>query len=483
MTQLRNEVYKTLGKDGVREPVVEKAKHKDRGEAKTAKKRKEVTISKSGKKKCFIISSVVEGAPIVWDFVRAMELYSKLHDAEISLLWMRGVYKKDTFSNYDINQIHSYLTTKIQLNENLEACDFELAPAKGLPLGGRITKLGARETSVIVASTKQHMEAIPCSPLKTPHCMWSTGTVSVPKYSETEVGALAKQENTLGALIVEIVDRKKFFIRPVQWIDNGFVDLGVKYTARGTKTVKTKAMVFGDLHLGEEDPKALNTAIEQAKYLKAENIILHDLGSFNSISHHLVGKCVSRTQLPEHINTLEKELNYIRTGLKGIVKSFKKNTPEFYVVRSNHDAFLNKYLESGYFVQEPLNAKIGAKLFIEMCDGQNVLEKELNTEHVHFLNKHDTLNIEGVELSMHGHEGASGARGNTGVFFKNINRCIIGHQHKPGIRGGCFVVGTLSKLQLPYMSGLSAWLHANAAVYEGGHIQLIVYVGDNWRAQ
>jgi len=484
LQELKNRVHAKL-KDSIltySEPDPKSKRRHDRSEVNATKSRRQVTISKYGKKKKYIISAVVEGAPIAWDFVKAMELYTRQHNAEIALLWMRGVYKKDTFSNWEFDQIRPYITTSIKLNENLEARDFELAPAKCLPLGGRITKLGTRETSVIVASTKQHMEAIPCNPPKLPHCMWSTGTISTPNYSETEVGALAKQENTLGALVVEVIDNKRFFIRPVQWINNGFVDLGIKYTAKGMKKVATKAMVFGDIHFGEEDQQALDVAVEQAKYLKAEKIFLHDIGSFNSISHHLVSQCVSRSKLPSNLNTLEKELDYIRSGLKTLVGQFKKDTPKFYVVSSNHDAFLHKYLESGYFVKEPLNAKLGAQMFIDLCDNKNLLGKYLATDHVHFLNKYDNMSVEGIELGLHGHDGASGARGNTAVFFKNLNKCIIGHQHRPGIRGGCYVVGTLSKLQLPYMRGLSAWLHANAVVYEGGYTQLLVYIGDTWHA-
>ena len=77
----------------------------DKKEKKEPKFRKDVSIEKRGTGKKYIVSSVVEGAPINWNFLKAMEIYAEKNNASVVLLWMRGVYKGDHFSTKEIDRI------------------------------------------------------------------------------------------------------------------------------------------------------------------------------------------------------------------------------------------------------------------------------------------------------------------------------------------------------------------------------------------
>lgn len=427
----------------------------------------------------YIVSSVIEGSSYNKPFLESLKLYCKKNNAKLVLLWSRGLKVKDSFDENMYNELLPYIATQMKFNSKLSAVDFMLYPTQVFPLTG-LSRFGAKDSSLIVASPKQHMETIPSTAGRVPHLLWSTGTISVPNYPKTRAGSLASQDNVLGALVIEVEDIKNFYIRPVQFINNGFVDLGIKYTPTEAKKVKTVAMVWGDLHLGEESDLAVKCAIKQAKYLKAENIVLHDVVSLNSINHHNKTNFMSKALVYEQFSTLEEELTYATNKLKRITDSFRTNIPKFYIVHSNHDNFLRKFLEDGEFIKNTPNAIYAAQLFIDMCQGKNPLER-IGNKHTTFLPEDATMLLEGINIGLHGHNGVSGARGNTSTYFRNIDKCIIGHQHRPNIKGGCYVVGTLSELKLPYTKGLSAWLHANAVIYEGGYRQLITYISNRWK--
>lgn len=426
----------------------------------------------------YLVSSVIEGSRYNKDFLQAMINFCKEEKAKLILLWVRGVRKEDSFTSEEYESLKPYLATEYTFNSKLSAIDFMLYPTQILPLTG-LNRFGTKDSSLIVASPKQHMESVARPKGSTPHILWSTGTISIPRYSKTRAGSLAKQDNVLGGLVVEIEGPKRFFIRPVQWIGDGFVDLGKKYLKNSTSIVKARAMVWGDLHAPNEDKQALKLAIEQAKFVKAENIFLHDVCSFESINHHNKHKYLTRSMLQDTSKTLKGELNYTRELLKNITSQFPKNT-NFYIVHSNHDNFIKKYLEDGDFIKDTPNAVMGAKMFIDLAQKKNPLEY-IGNSRTTFLEEDGSFKIEGIELGLHGSETVNGGRSSIRSFGRTQDKAVIAHSHSPNIFFSVYQVGTLSNLELGYNKGLSSWLNANAIIYEGGYVQMIVYVDGKWR--
>lgn len=440
--------------------------------------RRDVDIAKVGKGQKYIVSSIVEGAHIVWDFVHALEHYAEVNDAKLVLLWMRGVYKGDHLDTRDLEYVQPYLASEFRFNTKLVAKDFMLHPAQKFPTTG-LQQYAQSNDSIICASTKQAMTVVARPVGRVPHTIHTTGTVSVPKYSKTRVGCIADQDNTLGALVIECIDSKQFFIRQVQWIDGCFVDLGVKYTPKKHEHTETAAMVLGDIHFGDEDPAAIATTIDQINTLKPKNVFLHDLASNNSINYHDAKDCVKNATKPAGMETLEKEWSYVKSALYDFKSAIPHNT-RVYVVPSNHDDFIHKWLKEGEFIKDPQNARIGAKLFLMATEGKNPMAECLNIPGVVFLKRDTHMKVEGWECAQHGHIGNNGARGSIKSYAVSYDKAFIGHSHTPGINGHIWQVGTLSKFKLSYTKGPSSWLHCNGVIYKGGHAQMLIFVGDTW---
>jgi hypothetical protein len=443
-----------------------------------AVQRADVEVKRPATNKKYIVASVVEGAPIVLNFLEAMEYYAKVNNAQVILLWMRGVYKGDRFSLTELDRVKPYLTSEIRFNTKLIAKAFLIHPAQKYPVAG-LEEYAQDNDSIICASTKQCLQVVARPKGKVPHTIHTTGTISKPKYSKTRVGCIAEQDNKLGALVVEVKDSKNFFIRQVQWIDNGFVDLGIKYTKNAHTQVSCEAMVLGDLHLTEEDPVAIKSTYDQLHFFNPKNIFIHDVLSNNSINHHEKENCVFKCTLPEKFDSLEKELEYGKFKLTELRNKVNKGA-NIFIVPSNHDDFIRKFCNDGMFIKDPKNAVIGAKCFIALVDKKNPLDVYCHVDGITYLPKDSTYKIEGWELAEHGHLGTNGARGSAKSFMKSHNKVIIGHSHTPKIIGNVWQVGTLSKLSLSYTSGASSWMHANCVVYEGGYTQMILFITGDW---
>ncbi|HET8686678.1 MAG TPA: hypothetical protein VFM18_08440, partial [Methanosarcina sp.] len=75
------------------------------------------------------------------------------------------------------------------------------------------------------------------------------------------------------------------------------------------------------------------------------------------------------------------------------------------------------------------------------------------------------------------------AKGSIQNLSKLGEKAIVGHSHSPGILGGCWQVGTLSKIDLDYTSGASGWIHTNCIIHENGKRQMINVINGKWRKE
>lgn len=455
-------------------PQIKKEKKED------IRRSSDVVISKKAKVgKRYVVSAIVDGANIDEDFVSAIQLYCKKNNAELVLLWMRGNGRKDTLSQELFDRFRDNIATDFTFNSNLQASDFMLSPAQILPITG-LERYGTRQLSLIIASTKQFMQSVDRPKRELPHVIWTTGTISIPKYSKTRIGALGRQDNLVGGLIVEVENDKRFHVRQIQWLENCFVDLGIKYTKNEARKIGCEAIVWGDLHCPETSPLALKVAIEQSKCLNTKIVVLHDPCSFNSVNRHLDGKFLSKVLQNEEERKLEYDFKVTHQMLQDIERELP-NIKDIVVVYSNHTDFVPTLLEKGEFVKDAVNAVYGAECFIDFAKGENPIEKRLKTKKTKFLKRDESYKICGVELGMHGHLGASGSRGNLRQYFYRLGSCIVGHSHKPEIIGNAYSVGTLSEMDLGYNTGLGAWIWGTVALYQNGGRQNLIFVDEKWK--
>lgn len=436
-----------------------------------------VTSTKVFNKKAnkVVITYAMDGSEINVDCFTTLLNYCKENKAELGILWGKSYKKNSLFSKFDYALINKYLATSFEFEKdsNCLAKDFLIPQTQKNPLMN-LDKLSTDLTTIIVGSTKQYLRMLPYKQFNAFRVGCSTGTISNVEYKETVAGQIDNKYHKLGAILLEWnEEHNRYFVRNLVY-KNGFIyDLDKRYSSDGVKKVKNiPALVLGDLHLPEDDEEALKKTMKFMSTYNPKTVLLHDVASWNSISHHEMHQYLSKVKnTTAESKTLEDELNAVVINLKYLANSFK-NT-EFKIVNSNHDDFIRKWLETGEFTKDKANARIGAKLFEMYLDDKNILSEYL-PNNVQYLKLNTSFSIAGIELSEHGDAGISGARGSVNSFNKTYEDCICGHTHSPEIFEKTVYVGTLSKLKLSYnQKGMTKWAHCNAVVYENGTSQLI----------
>lgn len=446
----------------------------------------EIKKSKNNLKKTYVVTSAVAGADVDENFFKSIKTFCNYNNAELIILPMRGVYKSDEGFDELLLDYADSMCSEMVFNTNLKAQDFKLNPQQILPLTG-LARLGNKSTSMIIASPKQELISIPTNSDTEPHIIHTTGAITKPNYANNRIGSLAHQDHKLGFLIVEIASKDIFHIRQVQCFndDGSFYDLNKLYTPTTVKTAKSDTFVLGDIHCGEEDPTAIKAWKEIINYTNPQYIILHDTFNAISISHHAINNIKEQVQRPEHLNTLEKELNYLGETLCKWEREFPDK--KFYIVYSNHDNALIRYLQEGRYVFDRFNHRLALELAIYMLDNKNPIEEyikskfPINKNNFIWLKLDDDFKRADIQLSSHGHAGKNGSRGSLKNLETALGPCIIGHSHTPTILRDAWSVGTSTYLRTHYSTGPSSWLHASCLLYDNKQRQLIIAINGKWK--
>lgn len=430
-------------------------------------------FSKSASK--IVISYVVDGQDINEDVLAVLENYCKYNKAELGILWGKAVVRSEGFDKVTYNRIEKYLATRFEFEKDKKCIvqDFLISCSQKNPLLN-IDKLSTNLNTIIVGSTKQYLKILPYKQYNPYRLGCSTGTISAVDYKSTVAGYVDQKYHTYGAILLEYNDKQeRYVVRNLIYANGKICDLDKEYTNKSVNKIKqVPAMVLGDLHLPDEDEDFIKETQAQFKLLNPKDVMIHDLASWNSISHHdsdkYLTKCKNRT---EDTETLEAEVNSVITRLNKFASGFKNI--RFNVVNSNHDCFIEKWLNNGEFVKDTANAKIGAKLFLLYLEDKSIFSTLL-PKNFRLLTKNTSFNVLGYELSEHGDCGIAGAKGSVNSFNKGFEKIVIGHTHSPEIREKTVVVGTLSKLKLNYnQKGLTTWCGANAVIHQNGTFQLL----------
>ncbi len=435
-------------------------------------------------KRTYIISSIIPGCPIENNFLKSIQKYCKENRAKLVLLPMRGIASKlEEFSEEVLGKVENSIYTEYVFNSNIIAKDLFVSPSQGNPLTG--LENIAEKTSIIIASPKQNFSTIPVGNIGIPHILASTGSISQPSYSNNKIGVLSASNHVIGAIILEVEDDEIFHFRQIQANrDGSFNDISKLYTPYVIKTVRSKALVLGDLHCGFESKSAMKAWKEVISTTKPEKVVIHDLFDGRSISHWIDKDLSQKGNRSGVFKFLETELNNTGRFLRDMTKMFPK--VNFIISRSNHDEFLDRYLSSARFVDDPHNYRLALELAIYQFDGHNPLQKYIeknfpDIKNVTWLKRDQDYKIEGVLVSAHGDEGANGSRGSAIGLSKVYHNCIIGHSHSPRVYNKTWQVGTSTVFDMPYVSGPSSWLHCSCSIFEKGNRQFIISIDGKWK--
>lgn len=440
-------------------------------------------------KKTFFITTVVTGCKVNINFLKNIDIFCKKNNAVP--LFLLSSDPAATANGWPVDPVLKgrYIVVEdISLNSNIFISTIKLS-AKHIDPITSLGRIGQREGSFVYASPKQRLKMVPTSNSKIPHAIMTTGAVTNPDYHTTRymserTAYIATADHVMGGIIVEIVDNKHYHFRQVQAEKTGsFIDLGDYYQNGKFTKIKAEAFIMGDYHAGETDPTAESAWLEVLNLVGAKNLVFHDIFNGASISHHDQHKKIVRAKRAiANENSLDKEI-------KQVVDVLNLYSPygKCIITKSNHDEFLNRYLQEGRYLDDAENHLTALELAAAMVKGNDPLrfavEKSgLNDpNNIVWLNRDQDFKIARIELGAHGDKGSNGSRGNLRSMENAYGNSVSGHSHSPEILRGAWQVGTSSFLKLDYNSGPSSWLHTSCLVYPNGSRQLINSIDGKWR--
>jgi hypothetical protein len=446
--------------------------------------------------KRFVVTTAVNGCEVHDKFYASIKNFCKENDAQLLILVASDpAHNRDkqwgTISARLKNE--TLVLEDTSLNSNVFLSTIKLSAKHIDPTTG-LGRIGQRNGTFIYASPKQRLKAVPVSNSTLPRFMMTTGAITVSNYNSDmymsqRTAYIAHNDHVLGAIIVEIADDKHYHFRQIQSDSKGcFYDLGVKYTPTTKQKVRPEAFVLGDWHAGSTDPKAKKAWFDISQLTSPKRILLHDAFDGMSINHHEKHAKLLKAQRAENGQlSLSSELEILAED----IKKLSSVTDEVVVVKSNHDQFLERYLQEGKYVDDPQNHRISLVLALQLLNKKDPLKYAVNElclkndkkiiDKIKWLSIDDDYRIEGIQCGAHGHLGANGARGSLEAMESAYGNSVSGHSHTPQILRGAWCVGTSSLLKLEYNRGASSWLHSSCLIYPGGARQLINCIDGRWK--
>ena len=285
-----------------------------------------------------------------------------------------------------------------------------------------------------------------------------------------------------GFVYVEILDNQIFKAYQIESTQKGdFQHLTRKYHSGQVMDTQPEALILGDWHNGDTDPWVRKESIKMISELKPKRVVFHDIFNGHSINHHEKG------QLLAELRNLRDNRIYLEDEMRAVYNEiwyFSEKFPDtkFIVVRSNHDDFLEKYINHKMFIDDPKNFLFTCSIIPRIRDEKKIpLQEALSLigdlpTNVRFTQQDESLRVYGIELANHGHLGANGSKGSPNQFNSLNLKMITGHTHSPKLMENGMVVGTSTHLKLGYTHGASSWLNAHGILYSNGKYGLLTLI-------
>lgn len=435
----------------------------------------------------YIVSTIQYNAVVNKNLLRNLLTFADKHKVDkIYLYVMAGKTKDETLiSQFLTDERIEFIQADkngIKLNDNLKLYDTRILASQINPLTGFNKKLH-RDYSYILPSPKVRYVSIPNTSTY-PRFLATTGALTYGNYKQhIAQGRKADLEHQFGFAFIEVKNNRIFNYHPIEALKNGNFNYNRELYQNGqVSDQQPEALVLGDWHNGNTCPKTRKTTIKMIEDLKPKRVFFHDLFNGHSINHHERHNNLSKARmwrdkihvLQEEVEQCLKELNYFANRFPDV---------QFFVVESNHDIFLSKYIGQENFLEDGQNSVFACKLFYTVSNDRKepILKTAMEligivASNVRFLNEDEEYRVSGVGLDYHGHRGLNGAKGTSASFDRYNLKLITGHEHTPKIYQNGLVVGTSTHLKLGYTKGASSWLNAHGLLYKSGKYTLITLI-------
>jgi hypothetical protein len=346
--------------------------------------------------------------------------------------------------------------------------------------------------NTVIAHPVRQLKEIATPTVERPLTLITTGSVTTPyNYSMSPTGEAAEFHHTYGATMAE-VRGDEIMLWPitfnakkqcVYWFDKAY------YADGRIETVTMPALVMGDFHGMNIDPKVFKATQEFLARVWVEELIIHDFIDFELQSHWNTVWDAARMVNGE-VKTVDGELFTSFMYLQDLLKHSKNPNIKVHMIASNHNDHLTRWLEGGKNHTAPLRGPVddlilwhslNAKCMTSLARGEEnvnpldvyLADSILNFEHeIVWETRREPLYIEGVDLGQHGDKGVNGSRGSTALFAKVGRKTMLGHGHYREIEKASWRVPTSGPVAPDYQQGYSLSTQGHGAIMTGGKRQL-----------
>lgn len=425
-------------------------------------------LSKKWQPGTYVVTSAQNNTPVNLPFYDCIMNYCEQENAQLIVLPIRY---KNVSAMYTGSPEWDTLLTDYYLNDNVDiAPSFTLKGSSRIaatasdPLSGWNT-LG--KESAVYGHGQFGLKTIASPKGQVAPQIFSTGSITDPNFANTKSSEIAEFNHSLGALILTVYDDGKVDYQWVSFKKNGFYCLNGFYTKDAVDPVKVDDVVLGDWHGFEAPKQHKDDAFMFVETLKPKRVWLHDAISFMSESHHLTNIDKARLKLP----SIRDEF----VQLSNEVERFEQ-TCKVMFVDSNHHRHVDRWLNSGT-INNKDNLLLYHMLWVAVLENPSKSPFEcvvnmLTDSWVSYVGAEGFLS-HGIELGLHGDNGANGARGSVRGFSMLSNKSITGHGHTPEWFKGAMRVGTTGPVDPGYVRGYSGMSLCHAVVYADGSRTLV----------
>ena len=377
------------------------------------------------------------------------------------------------------------------INQNVALVNAYQYPQQLNPLLG-LERFVYKQGLTIVGGTKIGKKSV-ATRTETARMLISTGALSKPNYRNNRLGNIAKEMHQYGFARVSITDNTYFaHPRTVEVLNDGAIyDLDKKYSKGTVENTRVWGCASPDIHASSASPYQLGLFKKFIKHIKPQNVFLHDLSDNQSISHHGGNNQYTQWQNAKNGLTFVNECKITFKLLLGFIKD--NPMTKFYVVRSNHDAWIERWVENireSFFRTNPSDFYFLTKLFTVKCEKKpEVLLEEMyklmvkdltknvpTAKQLVFLKDRDIIKYKNIEHAVHGDTAVNGSRGSIQSFSRLGVKINIGHLHNGDVLGGIYGTGVLlDKMSDGYHknNGYSSWTNVVVLTHENGSRQSV----------
>lgn len=386
-----------------------------------------------------------------------------------------------------------FVDQRTELAPTLVFCgEMNILPTASRPLSGFETYTG--QASGIFPHAKISMQSIPRLKKDPAKFNYTTGTVTRRNYIQARAGQRAEFHHCYGGLLAEVLPDGRWFTRQLNCTENGDLqDLGVRvFRGKITEGNRVESITWGDIHVAQLDRRVADLGWDEGGILdslRPRHQFLHDVLDFRARNHHDRGNphTIFR-RFTEGEDSVSNELRLTASFLASSVRDFCAT----YVVDSNHDGAMMKWLRESDYKSDPCNAILFLSAQLETFRAIERKDKRFHlVEHVlresgcpvsvQFLREDESCVVAGVEHGIHGHLGPDGQRGSPQNLARMGRKANSGHTHSAQILDGMYVAGLTGALEQGYNRGPTSWSHSHVITYPTGKRTLITISGDKWR--